>query len=116
LIILFFINSRLEHLKTGGGKNEAIALNDAEQKVKDMIQLSIEGMPSQFDGDCEVDAMPPVHEDPNEVDGKIILSLSCICIQPQNIYFSDNFVMFDDDNNDNSCFVTGKVMLHTYII
>jgi len=48
-----------------------------------MIQLSIEGMPSQFDGDCEVDTMPPVHEDPNEVDGKIILSLSCICIQPQ---------------------------------
>lgn len=66
------INSELEHLKTGGGKNEALALSDAEQKVKNMIQLSIEGMPSQFDGDCEVDAMPPVHDDPNEVDGKII--------------------------------------------
>jgi hypothetical protein len=77
------INSRLEHLKTGGGKNEAIALSDAEQKVKDMIQLSIEGMPSQFDGDCEVDAMPPVYEDlPNKVDGKIISSLSCICLKP----------------------------------
>jgi len=38
------INSRLEHLKTGGGKNEAIALSNTEQKVKDMIQLSIEGV------------------------------------------------------------------------
>jgi len=76
------INSRLEHLNTGGGKNEAIALSDAKQKVKDMIQLSIEGMPSQFDGDCEVDAMLSVHEDPNEVDCKIILSLSCICLHP----------------------------------
>jgi len=77
------INYRLEHLKRGGGKNEAIAFSDAEQKVKDMIQLSIEAMPSQFDRDCEVDAMPPVHEEPNEVDGKIILNLSCICLQPQ---------------------------------
>lgn len=73
----------MEHLKTGGGKNEAIALSDVEQKVKDMIQLSIEGMPSQFDCDGEVDAMPPVHDDANEVDGKIIISLSCFCIQPQ---------------------------------
>lgn len=79
------INSRLERLKTGGGKNEAMALSGVEKKVKDMMLLSIEGMPSHFDCDDKVDAMPSVYEDEdtNEVDGKITLNLSCIWLLPQ---------------------------------
>lgn len=72
-------------LKTGGGKNEAMALSGVEEKVKNMMQLSIEGMPSSFDCDGNVDAMPSVYEDEdaNAVDRKITLSMSCICLLPQ---------------------------------
>jgi len=81
-------NSRLERLKTGGGNNESIVLNDIEQKVKDMMQLSVEGMPSTFDCDGEIDAMPfSDYNYDDEVDGKIILIMSCIFLQPQMIFF-----------------------------
>jgi len=33
----------LEGLKTGGGKNQAQALDDVEEKIKGIIQLSVEG-------------------------------------------------------------------------
>jgi len=80
-------NSRLERLKTGGGNNESIALNDIEQKVKDMMQLSVKGMPSTFDCDGEIDAMPSSsYNYDDEVDGKIILIMSCIFLQPQMIF------------------------------
>jgi len=78
-------NSRLERLKTGGGSNASIALNVIEGKVKDMMQLSIEGMPSQFDCDGEIDDMPLTYNYAIEVDGNIILIMSCICFQPQTI-------------------------------
>jgi len=62
-------------------------LNDIEQKVKDMMQLSVEGMPSTFDCDGEIDAMPPSsYNYDDEVDGKIILIMSCIFLQPQMIF------------------------------
>lgn len=76
-------NSRLEHLKTDGGKNDSLALNEVEEKVKDMMQLSVEGMPSHFDCDIEVDAMPSVYDVANEVYGKTMFNISCICLQPQ---------------------------------
>lgn len=50
---------------TGGGKNQAQALDDIEQKVKDMIQLSVEGLPSVFD--CDAD-----FGDNNDIIGNII--------------------------------------------
>jgi hypothetical protein len=79
-------NSRLERLKTGGGSNESIALDDIEEKVKDMMQLSVESMPSQFDCDSEIDAMPLTYNYAIKVDGNMILIMSCICLQQQIIY------------------------------
>jgi len=70
-------------LKTDGGKNDSLALNEVEEKVKDMMQLSVEGMPSHFDCDIEVDAMPSVYDVANEVYGKTMFNISCICLQPQ---------------------------------
>eukprot|EP00102_Acyrthosiphon_pisum_P020647 XP_016657857.1 PREDICTED: uncharacterized protein LOC100568525 [Acyrthosiphon pisum] len=64
--------------QTGGGNNESIALNDIEQKVKDMMQLSVEGMPSTFDCDGEIDAMPPSASND----------------------FSDDFAMIDNNDSD----------------
>lgn len=52
----------MESLKTGGGKNQAQALDDVEEKIKGIIQLSVEGMASIFD--CDND---------NDVIGNIIL-------------------------------------------
>lgn len=50
-LFLLFSKSRLENLKTGGGTNKSRALNDVELKVKNMIQLSVDGIPSIFDDD-----------------------------------------------------------------
>lgn len=76
-------DSRQERLKTGGGNNESITLNDIEEKVKEMMKLSVEGMPSTFDCDGEIDDMPSsAYNYVDEVDGKIILIMSCIFIQP----------------------------------
>jgi len=110
-------NSRLERLKTGGGNNESMALNDIEEKVKDMMQLSVEGMPSNFDCDSEIDTIPSsAYNYVDEVNGKIILIISCIFLQPKNNIctytdFSDDFAMIDDDDGD-SYIVTGKIRLH----
>lgn len=38
---------------TGGGKNQAEPLDDVEQKVKDIIRLSVDGLPSIFDSDAD---------------------------------------------------------------
>ncbi|KAF0769392.1 Myb DNA-bind 5 domain-containing protein [Aphis craccivora] len=81
---------RLEHLKKGGGINSSLALNEVEEKMKDMMQLSVEGMPSHFDCDIEFDFMSSVQDVANEV--------------------YDNFAMIEDDD-----FVTGKIMLHTIV-
>jgi len=76
-------NSRLERLKTGGGQNDSLALTEIEEKVKGMMQLSVEGMPSHFDCDTEIDAMPSAFDVANEVYGKSMFNISCICLQPQ---------------------------------
>ncbi|KAF0747691.1 fibrinogen silencer-binding protein-like [Aphis craccivora] len=44
---------RLEGIMTGGGKNQAEPLDDVEQKVKDIIRLSVDGLPSVFDSDAD---------------------------------------------------------------
>lgn len=38
---------------TGVGKNQAEPLDDVEQKVKDIIRLSVDGLPSVFDSDAD---------------------------------------------------------------
>lgn len=82
-----------------------------------MMQLSVEGMPSHFDCDTEIDAMPSAFDVANEVYGKSMFNISCICLQPQiqvpYTDFSDNFAMVEDD--DDSYFVTGKIILHTIV-
>lgn len=40
---------------TGGGKNMFKPLDDVEQKSKDIIQLSVDGLPTIFDSDVNVD-------------------------------------------------------------
>jgi len=47
----------LEGLKTGGGKNQAQALDDVEEKIKGIIQLSVDGMASIFDCDNDNDVI-----------------------------------------------------------
>lgn len=44
---------RFEHLKTGGGKDLSQALNLREEKLKSIIQLSVDGLKSEFDDDNE---------------------------------------------------------------
>ena len=44
---------RFEHLKTGGGKDLSQALNFSEEKLKSIIQLSVDGLQSEFDDDTE---------------------------------------------------------------
>ncbi|XP_060858792.1 uncharacterized protein LOC132936123 [Metopolophium dirhodum] len=44
---------RFEHLKTGGGKDLSQALNFREEKLKSIIQLSVDGLQSEFDDDTE---------------------------------------------------------------
>lgn len=39
--------------RTGGGSCESIVLSPNEEKIYTLINLSIEGLPSQFDSDCE---------------------------------------------------------------
>lgn len=41
---------------TGGGINQSKSLDHVEQKVKDMIKLSVDGLPSIFDCDADVGA------------------------------------------------------------
>lgn len=44
---------RFENLKTGGGKDLSQALNFREEKLKSMIQLSVDGLQSEVDDDNE---------------------------------------------------------------
>lgn len=46
---------RAEHYKTGGGSSSAPILTSAEEKLKDMILLSVDGTESVFDSDLLLD-------------------------------------------------------------
>lgn len=67
-------NFRLERQKTGGGIDKSIPLNDIEHKLKEMIQLSYDGMPSYLDCDTELLRISdPGLNDINNITGKLIL-------------------------------------------
>lgn len=66
-------NLRFERQKTGGGIDKSIHLNDIENKEKEMIQLSVDGMPSYFDCDQENDIESSVFVDTNNITCKLIL-------------------------------------------
>jgi hypothetical protein len=62
------MNLRLERQKTGGGMDKSTALNEIEHKVKEMIQLSVDGKPSYFDCDTEDDIESSVFVCDSEID------------------------------------------------
>jgi len=45
------LNLRFEHLKTGGGKDQSQPLSLREEELKGIIQLSVEGLPTEVDSD-----------------------------------------------------------------
>lgn len=105
-------NFRLERQKTGGFIDKSIPLNEIENKVKEMIQLSVDGMPSTFD--CDTELITECDSEIDDITGNLILFYNSLlaCRVFSSSLTHPVFLDVDFDSN----YVTGMMKLLIIII